>query len=62
MLTDGRANIGRSGEPGREPALEHVGRLDQVVVDRDHRDAHGTGLGFWEEELVAGQDVAGLER
>ena len=41
-------------EPAGEPALEHVGRLDQVVVDRDHRvpDRPGSGSGSRVSRLV----------
>ena len=34
-----------------EPALEGVGRLDDVVVDRDHRVAHLPRLGLGEEQV-----------
>ena len=37
---------------GRQPVLEGVGRLDDVVVDRDHGVAHLAGLGLGQEEIV----------
>ena len=37
---------------GRQPALERVGGLDHMVVDRDHGVAHLPGLGLGEEEIV----------
>ncbi len=40
------------GQRGGQPVLERVGRLDDVVVDRDHGVAHLPGLGLGEEEIV----------
>ena len=36
----------------RQPALEHVGRLDEVVVDGDDRRPHRPGLRLREEEVL----------
>ena len=36
-------------ERGGQAALEHVGRLDEVVVDRDHGDPHRPGLGVGQQ-------------
>ena len=48
-LDDARGPVGQGG--GHAP-LEHVGRLDHVVVDRDHGVAHLPGLGLGEEQIV----------
>jgi hypothetical protein len=43
----GRTLLERNGKP----ALEHIGRFDQVVIDRDDGVTHVPGLGFGEEEV-----------
>ena len=42
----------RSASVGRQPVLERVGGLDDVVVDRDHGVAHLPRLGLGQEEIV----------
>ena len=39
-------------EPGRKAALEHVRRLDEMVVDRDHRVADVPRLGLGQEQVA----------
>ena len=45
---------GPVGQGGGQPSLEHMGRLDHVVVDRNHRVAHLPGLGLGEEQIAGG--------
>ena len=43
---------GAVGQRGGKPVLERVGRLDDVVVHRDHRVAHLPRLGLGQEQIV----------